>query len=145
MAEKYPTQIEEGEPIVHVTGGVLNPGIVPINGELTIYDAIARAGGFSPTGDPKKVHIVQKGATGPTLHKIDLRPNSKRRAALDYHVRNEDFIIVGQKGRSWGEYVRDIGAAVAATAAIITATVLVLDYVDRQQAEAAAASAVAGP
>jgi len=131
-SQTYQLEEQKREPIVHVTGGVLHPGTVPIEGELTVYDAIAMVGGFSATGDPKKLHIVSKGSNGPVLHKIDLRPTTKKRAALDYHVQSEDFIIVGQKGRSTGETIRDIGAAVAATAAIITATILVLDYMERQ-------------
>ena len=115
------------EPIVYVTGGVLLPGMVPINGDLTIYDAIAKAGGFSTTGDPKKLHIVSKGSNGPVLHKIDLRPTTKKRAALGYHVQNEDFIIVGQRGRHWGEIVRDISAAVLAVTAAVSLFYLISD------------------
>jgi polysaccharide export outer membrane protein len=118
---------EDRDPIVFVTGGVLTPGPVPIEGQMSIFDAVAKAGGFSPTGDPKKVRIVSKGVDGPVTYNVDLRTDKMSPMLMDYQMHYEDVILVGEKGPSTASIIGTVGVALAGVASLI----IVLDYIDR--------------
>lgn len=112
--------------IVFVTGAVVTPGAVPIEGEMSLYDAIARAGGFSATGDPKKVSIISKGSRGPVSSFADLRPEYADQTAMNYRVQYEDMVIVGERGPGAGGILRDV----AAVSAVALTLILLLDRLD---------------
>lgn len=123
------------DPIVYVTGHVVKPGPVPVKDLMTIYDAIAGAGGLSPTGDLKKVQVVSKGGERSVTHALDLRPGTRSRGGMEYQVQYEDLVIVGAHGEGLSATIR----TVAGLAAIVTSVIVVLDYFDRRSAERAAA------
>lgn len=54
---------------VYVDGEVRNPGVVAVNDvPLSLYEAVARAGGFSDTADQSDLVLVRDGVT----HRVDL-------------------------------------------------------------------------
>jgi len=118
---------QDRDPIVYVTGGVLTPGPVPIEGQMSIFDAVAKAGGFSPTGDPKKVRIVSKGVRGPVTYNVDLRTDKMSPMLMDYKMHYEDVILVGEKGPGTAAIIGTVGIALAGVASLI----IVLDYLER--------------
>ena len=114
------------EPVVYVTGAVLTPGPVPVKDNMSVHEAIAQAGGISPTADLKRVSVVSQGGGHPVSLALDLRPQTSARGAYDYQVQYEDIVIVGQKGPG----LSNVWPAVAAMAAIVTSVILVVDYFD---------------
>jgi len=118
--------LDQRDPVVYVTGHVVTPGPVSLEEQMTIYDAIAHAGGVGPTGDLKKVRVVSKGADHPVSFDLDLRPGTKSRGGMDYIVQYEDMVIVGEKGPGFTGVITTIGAI----AAIITSMIVIADYVD---------------
>lgn len=127
--------------IVYVTGHVVTPGAVSVKDHMSVYDAIALAGGPAPTADLKKVSVMSKGLEHPVTYSLDLRPESRTRESMDYQVQYEDLIIVGEKGAGFGATI----GTVAAIAAIVTSVIVVVDYFDRRSLERAAAAAAASP
>ena len=129
-AEKVPGDTyghtgEDREAVVFVTGAVVTPGAVPIEGAMSLFDAIARAGGFAATGDPRKVSIISKGSRGPVSSFVDLRPESADQTAKNYIVQYEDMVIVGERGPGARGILRDV----AAVSAIVLTLILVVDRV----------------
>ena len=116
--------IGQREAIVYVTGSVVKPGPVSVKDQMTLFDAIAQAGGVAPTGDLKKVSVVSKGTDHPVSHVLDLRPETRSRGGMDYRVQYEDLVVVGEKSGGFGATLRDV----AAIAAILTSLVIVVDY-----------------
>jgi polysaccharide biosynthesis/export protein len=51
--------------VIYVTGEVNKPGALPVtNGQMSIIQAIAMAGGFTDFADKKDVRVLRKGSTG---------------------------------------------------------------------------------
>ena len=51
--------------VVYVTGEVLKPGALPLtNGQMSIIQAIAMAGGFTDFANKKDIRVLRKGASG---------------------------------------------------------------------------------
>lgn len=122
--ETYGHSGDDREAIVFVTGAVVNPGAVPIEGDMTLYDAIARAGGFSASGDPGNVSVISRGSLGPVSSLVDLRPQTADQTARNYRVQYEDMVIVGERGGGASAVLRDV----AAVAAVALSLVILLDY-----------------
>jgi polysaccharide biosynthesis/export protein len=53
-----------------VLGDVVQPGIKPMMRRLTVYEAIAEAGGILKTGDKKKVFVLRRQASNAPLQQI---------------------------------------------------------------------------
>jgi len=56
--------VEATPQVVYVTGEVNKPGAFPLNGRMTVLQALAMAGGFTDFANRKDVRILRKGATG---------------------------------------------------------------------------------
>jgi polysaccharide export outer membrane protein len=78
-----------------VIGDVARPGILPMSRRLSVYEAIAEAGGILPTGDKRKVFVLHLGADR-TLHPIpvDIAAIEKGRLADNYFLRPGDSVVV---------------------------------------------------
>jgi len=124
--DTYGRSGDDRDAVVFVTGAVVTPGAVPIEGEMSLYDAIARAGGFSAVGDPKNVSIISKGRHGPVSSFVDLRPESADQTAKNYKVQYEDMVIVGERGPGASGILRDV----AAVSAVALTLILLLDRLD---------------
>ena len=61
--------VETVPPTIYVMGEVNNPGPQPLNGEVTVMQALATAGGFKDFAKTKDIRIQRKSASGlTTLH-----------------------------------------------------------------------------
>ena len=61
--------VETVPPTIYVMGEVNNPGPQPLNGEVTVLQALATAGGFKDFAKTKDIRIQRKGPSGlTTLH-----------------------------------------------------------------------------
>jgi polysaccharide biosynthesis/export protein len=61
--------VETVPPTIYVMGEVNNPGPQPLNGEVTVLQALATAGGFKDFAKTKDIRIQRKTASGlTTLH-----------------------------------------------------------------------------
>lgn len=80
--------VETVPPTIYVMGEVNNPGPQPLNGEVTVLQALATAGGFKDFAKTKDIRIQRKSASGLTT----LRFNYKDA------VNGEGKIIVLQPG-----------------------------------------------
>ena len=78
-----------------VIGDVARPGIMPMSRRLSVYEAIAEAGGILPTGDKRKVFVLHLGADR-TLHPIpvDIAAIEKGKLADNYFLRPGDSVVV---------------------------------------------------
>jgi polysaccharide export outer membrane protein len=61
MGDKIYVPAAEAE-IYYITGAVKAPGAFAVSGEMTVRQALARAGGVGDTGSEKKIKINRKGA-----------------------------------------------------------------------------------
>jgi polysaccharide export outer membrane protein len=78
-----------------VIGDVARPGILPMSRRLSVYEAIAEAGGILPTGDKHKVFVLHLGADR-MLHPIpvDIAAIERGRLADNYFLRPGDSVVV---------------------------------------------------
>tara|TARA_B100000945_G_scaffold313582_1_gene309875 strand:- start:657 stop:1436 length:780 start_codon:yes stop_codon:yes gene_type:complete len=77
-----------------VLGEINAPGNYPVYKEgLTIYDAIAMAGGINDYGNLKKVKIIRSEKNKKQVHNIDLT-SSNMLASEFFYLRNNDLIYI---------------------------------------------------
>lgn len=94
---------------VRISGSVLKPGLYPVDPTVTIGDALAVAGGPTPTGDPDKVSIIRDGQE----IAVDIRADTR---LADSPLRSGDQLYVPQ--RSW--FSRNTGLVSTAIAASVS-------------------------
>lgn len=58
---------------VYVGGEVTEPGLMPLNGKLTVLTAVIKAHGFKNTASTRSVMLIREGDKGPEVRKLDLR------------------------------------------------------------------------
>ena len=74
MVETTPQQV------VYVTGEVNKPGALPlINGQMSVIQALAMAGGFTDFANKKDIRILRKGAAGMQTLQVQLQGCARRR------------------------------------------------------------------
>ena len=87
--------VETAPQVVYVTGEVTKPGPVTMNGQLTILQALAMAGGFTDFANRKEILILRNGASGQKTHTFNykdaLDPDNKRTPML---LQPGDTVIV---------------------------------------------------
>lgn len=82
---------------VYVSGAVLKPGKVEINGPMTALEAIMEAGGFiEGTSDTKKVKLIRMENGHYTTHILDLSPSLRGQTATALLLKPRDVIYVPQ-------------------------------------------------
>lgn len=82
--------------VVYVSGAVTQPGKVALDRPLTALEAIMEAGGFSPTGDPKKVSVVR--TINGTHQRYNLNmTNALSGTATAFYLKPYDVVYVGQR------------------------------------------------
>ena len=87
----------EAKNIFYVTGAVRNPGVMTLETNIDILDAIALVGGPADNADMRKVKVVSKDGYGTQLVMLDLTRYGKRGIPGRYFLRPEDNIIVPVK------------------------------------------------
>jgi protein involved in polysaccharide export with SLBB domain len=94
---------------VHVLGAVHSPGLYPVDATHTVADALARAGGTTSMGDPKRLILIRDGERLP----VRLTPGAQLSASP---VRSGDQIYVPERG--WVS--RNPGVVASALTAVVT-------------------------
>jgi polysaccharide biosynthesis/export protein len=56
--------VETVPPLVYVMGEVSNPGSIPLNGPLSVLQALAMAGGFRDFADTKDIRVLRRTSRG---------------------------------------------------------------------------------
>ena len=101
---------------ISVLGEVRSPGLYPVDGTMTLADAIAMAGGVGPQGNKDDIRLIRDGA--------EIRTDLDEQILVGSgDLRSGDQVVVGQK--SW--FSRNSGAvfgSVIAASAIIAAALI---------------------
>ena len=80
---------------VFVFGEVKNPGSFPIFGKLTVFEAITRAGGFTPVANPSKVKVIREENGREVTFEVDIAKLTKDGdASQDRELQANDRVIV---------------------------------------------------
>jgi polysaccharide export outer membrane protein len=86
-----------------VLGDVARPGAQIMTRRLSVYQAIAEAGGVLPTGNKKEVVVLRTGADGlPKPIIVNLRDIERGKVAeMVYLVPGDQVIVQGNKIKAW--------------------------------------------
>jgi protein involved in polysaccharide export with SLBB domain len=81
---------------VYVSGAVQRPGLVELPGELTLFEAIAEAGGFDlRTAETGSVLVVRHDDSGKRVgYKVNLKPMLKGEMSDPFYLQPQDIIYV---------------------------------------------------
>jgi len=118
-ADIFGVQGQDLKPVVYVTGQVLQPGPKAIEGDLSIYDALALAGGVGPEANLAKIKVLSKAAGGPVSQTLNLSAGATDRTAMNYKVRYEDMIMVDRRGGNFWSSFRDIATVLTTISTIV--------------------------
>jgi len=85
----------------YVLGHVHAPSVLPVDGDTTLLEAIARAGGIRDTGDIEGAYVIRRGQLLPvSLGDLLLRGDTTR----NVYMRDGDLVYVPDKA-DWSVYV----------------------------------------
>ncbi len=77
----------------YVIGGVNHPGAVSLQGNLTVLQALALAGGLTDFADRKNIRILRKGAAG--VHSIPFNYNEAvKGSSASVYLRAGDTVVI---------------------------------------------------
>lgn len=93
---KVTVSLEKAQSAVFsVLGDVTQPGVRTMTHRVSVYEAIALAGGVLPTGDKKKVTVLRRRADGyPQPVLINIAAIEKGRAPDNYYLNPGDQVFV---------------------------------------------------
>ncbi|MBN1186314.1 MAG: polysaccharide export protein [Bacteroidales bacterium] len=112
-----------------VLGEVKAPGRYPsYNPQLTVFEAISRAGDMNDYGNRKRVHIIRTLADTTQVADIDLTSKNIISSEYFYVLPNDVIYVEPLKFKSFRMNIPTISVALGA----ISTFVLVLNYVDKQ-------------
>ncbi len=100
---------------VAVGGEVRQPNLYSLRPEVTVLQAVARAGGLSERGRLDRVYLVRDG-TRRTLDLVDPQANE-----ADLRIRSGDQIYVQRRREVFREVVAPVASVVAAVASVYRA------------------------
>lgn len=104
-------------PIIYVVGDVNRPsGLLIDNGQLTVLQALALAGGANHTAKLGASRIIRKGPNGMTETKVEIKKMLEAKAP-DMPLQADDILFIPVSGRKVAAS-RTIDAAVSAATAI---------------------------
>jgi len=93
--------LEFGSQKFYVLGQVRQPGVFPVDGNVTMLEGLAAAGGVAPSGDLEGAYVIRSGKLLPvSLGDMLLRGDTTRNVAM----RDGDLIFVPDKA-DWKVYV----------------------------------------
>ena len=104
-------------PRVAVLGEVRVPGLLPVDGNVTLSALLAKAGGLLPSADPNKVALVREGR----VVQARLTPGS---TTLNLDLQSGDQIMVGRRGWLRENTPFLIGVLGSLTTAVVAGLVL---------------------
>jgi polysaccharide export outer membrane protein len=77
----------------YVIGGVNHPGAISLQGNLTVLQALALAGGLTDFADRKNIRILRKGAAG--MHSIPFNYNEAvKGSSASVYLRAGDTVVI---------------------------------------------------
>jgi protein involved in polysaccharide export with SLBB domain len=100
---------------VNILGAVKEPGVYPLDGTMTISNAIARAGGIRPEGKADEVQLIR--GDQKLVAKI-----SQRTRIADLPIQSGDQLYVPERG--WAE--RNTGVIAALISGLVSVAVTIL-------------------
>ena len=77
--------------VVYVNGAVGRPGKIPLDRQLSVFEAIMESGGFSEIANPKRVIIIRQEGSKRHRHVLNLKDETRGEA---FYVKPFDTIIV---------------------------------------------------
>jgi polysaccharide biosynthesis/export protein len=109
-------------PIVYVVGDVGHPtGLLLDNGNLTVLQALALAGGTNHTAKMGAVRIIRKGAAGMTETKVPLKKMLEAKAP-DINLQADDILFVPLSGARYAmAQGMQVAVSTAASVGVIAA------------------------
>jgi polysaccharide biosynthesis/export protein len=83
---------------IYVSGEVVNPGPIPLEGRsLSALEAVMMVGGFRPSAERRSVIVLRNdGGPNPTFIKLDLQAHLEQRSHEDLPLRPFDIVYVPQ-------------------------------------------------
>jgi polysaccharide export outer membrane protein len=101
---------------INILGEVRSPGLYPVDATISLADALALAGGITPTGNPDKIQLIRD-------NQVIAKGISQASLIGASDIRSGDQLVVGQK--SW--FSRNtgviLGSFIAATAVVTAALI----------------------
>jgi polysaccharide export outer membrane protein len=85
--------VEAAASNVYVMGEVNRPGTLPMQGPMTVLQALAMAGGFKDFANTKDIRVLRRGPTGVETIRFNYKEALKGRGAPVY-LKSGDTIIV---------------------------------------------------
>lgn len=113
---------------ISVLGEVRRPGPITFNSDvLTIYEALAAAGGIAETGNFKKVVLIRQEGDNVMHYRLNL--NSAEIASKPYYYIQPNDVILVEPSRvaSWTANLPDVTSVLGIFTSIITLYMLVRD------------------
>lgn len=100
---------------LQVLGAVRSPGLYPVDGTMTVADALALAGGATPAGDLRRVELIRGGERVRAHLEVD-------GTIAGSPIRSGDQLFVPE--RSWMSRNTGVVAAIASTGATVILALL---------------------
>ncbi|MDB6171071.1 MAG: polysaccharide export protein [Chthoniobacteraceae bacterium] len=88
--------LESSATPVVISGAVTRPGKIMIERPVTVLEAIMEAGGISPAGDAKRVHLIRVVNGEHHTQVFDLSPLLSGKTSRAFYVKGGDVIYVPQ-------------------------------------------------
>jgi len=100
---------ETQERFLTVDGSVQKPGMYPVDGQLTLIQAIALSGGPSDNADPRKVVVFRQIEGKRNAAAFDLRKIRSGKAEDPLVYANDIIVMDGSEARrTYGEFLRSV-------------------------------------
>jgi polysaccharide export outer membrane protein len=86
--------VEAAAATAYVIGGVNNPGAIPLQGNVTVLQALASAGGFTDFADRKNILILRKASSGTETIKFNYKEAIQGSPSAEMPLRAGDTVVV---------------------------------------------------
>jgi polysaccharide export outer membrane protein len=86
--------VEGTAPTAYVVGEVNHPGPVTLQGNMTVLQALAVAGGLKDFADSKNIRILRKGASGPQTITFNYKDAIKGNGSNSVYLQSGDTVVV---------------------------------------------------
>lgn len=101
---------------INILGEVRSPGLYPVDATVSLADALALAGGVTPTADPNKIQLVRD-------NEVVAKGVDQAAVIGASDIRSGDQIVVGQKSWLARNTAIILGSFIAATAVVAAAII----------------------
>lgn len=91
--------IEQPAAVIYVSGEVNNPGKLPLDRQLTAFEAVMGSGGFSKLANPKQVFVIRNQGGKQTRYALNLNDTLSGVETRPFYLRPFDVIYV--KRSNW--------------------------------------------